>query len=197
MEKTIHKINFAKDDPVTITSHEVYFSLYQQLAGNDEETDNGEDPVARFASLFQKDFFDLIIVDECHRGSAKKDSNWRKILEYFSSAAQIGMTATPNPKVGKDFQNKVKQWFETDRNTPLYLEHAINIGTPSRPHKFDISDMDEDLVIECKCYTWTDSGNIPSAKLRGLNEAIFYFSFLPPQTEKNPSNGTCCSPPKK
>lgn len=89
-----------------------------------------------------------------------------------------------NPKVGKDFQNKVKQWFETDRNTPLYLEHAINIGTPSRPHKFDISDMDEDLVIECKCYTWTDSGNIPSAKLRGLNEAIFYFSFLPPQTEK-------------
>ena len=49
----------------------------------------------RLASLFQKDFFDLIIVDECHRGSAKKDSNWRKILEYFSSAAQIGMTATP------------------------------------------------------------------------------------------------------
>ena len=95
LEKTIHKINFAKDDPVTITSHEVYFSLYQQLAGNDEETDNGEDPVARFASLFQKDFFDLIIVDECHRGSAKKDSNWRKILEYFSSATQIGMTATP------------------------------------------------------------------------------------------------------
>jgi hypothetical protein len=77
--------------------------------------------------------------------------------------------------VGKDFQDKVKQWFETDTNTPLYLEHAINIGTPSRPHKFDISDMDEDLVIECKCYTWTDSGNIPSAKLRGLNEAIFYF----------------------
>jgi type I restriction enzyme R subunit len=68
LEETIHKINFAKDDPVTITSHEVYFSLYQQLAGNDEETDNGEDPVARFASLFQKDFFDLIIVDECHRG---------------------------------------------------------------------------------------------------------------------------------
>ena len=53
LEKTIHKINFAKDDPITITSHEVYFSLYQQLAGNDEETDNGDDPVARFASLFQ------------------------------------------------------------------------------------------------------------------------------------------------
>ncbi len=97
LEKTIHKINFAKDDPVTITSHEVYFSLYQQLAGNEEVEgdESGEEAVARFASLFNKDFFDLVIVDECHRGSAKKDSNWRKILEYFSSATQIGMTATP------------------------------------------------------------------------------------------------------
>ena len=97
LEKTIHKINFAKDDPVTVTSHEVYFSLYQQLAGNEEAEDegNGEETVARFAQLFSKDFFDLVIVDECHRGSAKKDSNWRRILDYFSSATQIGMTATP------------------------------------------------------------------------------------------------------
>lgn len=97
LEKTIHKINFAKDDPVTITSHEVYFSLYQQLSGNNEneEDESLEDSVERFAKLFNKDFFDLIIVDECHRGSAKKDSNWRKILDYFSSATQIGMTATP------------------------------------------------------------------------------------------------------
>jgi len=97
LEKTIHKVNFAKDDPVTVTSHEVFFSLYQQLAGNEESEDDesGEETVARFAKLFTKDFFDLVIVDECHRGSAKKDSNWRKILEYFSSATQIGMTATP------------------------------------------------------------------------------------------------------
>lgn len=97
LEKTIHKINFAKDDPVTVTSHEVYFSLYQQLAGNDENEDDGnsDETVERFAKLFSKDFFDLVIVDECHRGSAKMDSNWRRILEYFSSAAQIGMTATP------------------------------------------------------------------------------------------------------
>ena len=97
LEKTIHKINFAKDDPLTITSHEVYFSLYQQLMGNEEDDgeDGGEEMVARFAKLFSKDFFDLVIVDECHRGSAKKDSNWRKILEYFSGATQIGMTATP------------------------------------------------------------------------------------------------------
>ena len=97
LEKTIHKINFAKDAPVTVTSHEVYFSLYQQLAGNEDAEDegNGEEAVARFARLFSKDFFDLVIVDECHRGSAKKDSNWRRILDYFSSATQIGMTATP------------------------------------------------------------------------------------------------------
>ena len=97
LAKTIHKINFAKEDPATVTSHEVYFSLYQQLAGDEENGDeeSGEEAVARFAQLFRPDFFDLVIVDECHRGSAKKDSAWRKILDYFSSATQIGMTATP------------------------------------------------------------------------------------------------------
>lgn len=87
LEKTIHKINVAKDDPSSITSYEVYFSLYQQLVGDDEEE--------HYSALFQLDFFDLVIVDECHRGSAKEESRWRRILEYFSSATQIGMTATP------------------------------------------------------------------------------------------------------
>ena len=87
LEKVIHKINVAKDDPSTITSHQVYFSLYQQLVGEDDKE--------HFSELFRPDFFDLIIVDECHRGSAKEESRWRKILEYFSSATQIGMTATP------------------------------------------------------------------------------------------------------
>jgi len=94
LERTIHKINFAKDDPAMITSYEVYFSLYQQLADREDDEDENE-TVSRLASLFRPDFFDLVIVDECHRGSAKKDSSWRKILEYFSSATQIGMTATP------------------------------------------------------------------------------------------------------
>ena len=87
LEKVIHKINVAKDDKSTITSHEVYFSLYQQLVGDDDQE--------HFSELFSPDFFDLIIVDECHRGSAKEESRWRMILEYFSSATQIGMTATP------------------------------------------------------------------------------------------------------
>lgn len=97
LEKTIHKVNFSKDDPSTISSYEVYFSLYQQLAGNtdNDDEDSNEDTIEKFKTLFKPDFFDLIIVDECHRGSAKKDSNWRRILEYFESATQIGMTATP------------------------------------------------------------------------------------------------------
>ena len=87
LEKLTHKINVAKDDPNTITSYQVYFSLYQQLVGDDDKE--------HFSELFKPDFFDLIIVDECHRGSAKDESRWRRILEYFSSATQIGMTATP------------------------------------------------------------------------------------------------------
>ena len=87
LEKVIHKINVAKDDKSTITSHEVFFSLYQQLVGDDDKE--------HFSELFLPDFFDLIIVDECHRGSAKEESRWRRILEYFKSATQIGMTATP------------------------------------------------------------------------------------------------------
>ena len=87
LEKVIHKINVAKDDKSTITSHQVYFSLYQQLVGDDDKE--------HFSELFSPDFFDLIIVDECHRGSAKEESRWRRILDYFQSATQIGMTATP------------------------------------------------------------------------------------------------------
>ena len=87
LEKVTHKINVAKDNRSTITSHQVYFSLYQQLVGDDDRE--------HFSELFSPDFFDLIIVDECHRGSAKEESRWRRILEYFSSATQIGMTATP------------------------------------------------------------------------------------------------------
>ena len=87
LQKTIHKINVKNDNPNTITSYEVYFSLYQQLVGDDDKE--------HFRELFQPDFFDLIIVDECHRGSAKEESHWRRVLEYFSDAIQIGMTATP------------------------------------------------------------------------------------------------------
>ena len=96
LAKVIHKINYAKDDAKTISAYQVYFSLYQQLvAGSEKESDEDEDILYKLKELFRPDFFDLIIVDECHRGSAKAESRWRGILEYFSSATQIGMTATP------------------------------------------------------------------------------------------------------
>ena len=69
------------------SAYEIYFALYQQLVDENLE----KQP---FTEL-DPEFFDLIIVDECHRGSAKEDSQWRQILEYFTSATQIGMTATP------------------------------------------------------------------------------------------------------
>jgi type I restriction enzyme R subunit len=81
-EKIMTKIGDKKLD----SSYEIYMSLYHQLAG---------DANVESFRQFTPDFFDLIIVDECHRGSAKEESRWRKILEYFNSATQIGMTATP------------------------------------------------------------------------------------------------------
>lgn len=68
------------------SSYEIYLALYQQLTGDD-----GEETYLQF----KPDFFDLIVIDECHRGSAKEDSAWRKILDYFSSATHVGCTATP------------------------------------------------------------------------------------------------------
>ena len=82
-EEVMTKIKNRKMD----SSYEVFFALYQQLVDDNLDKQPYE--------AFSPDFFDLIIVDECHRGSAKADSQWRQILEYFNSATQIGMTATP------------------------------------------------------------------------------------------------------
>ena len=82
------KVQDAKID----SAYEVYMALYHQLVGKEGE----EDPFRQV----QPTFFDLIIVDECHRGSAKDDSAWRKVLEYFNNATQIGMTATPKAETG-------------------------------------------------------------------------------------------------
>ncbi len=87
LEKVIHKVDFSKDTATKISSYEVYFALYQQMVGNDD--------IPHFQELFEPEFFDLVIVDECHRGSAKEESRWRRVLEYFRTATQIGMTATP------------------------------------------------------------------------------------------------------
>jgi type I restriction enzyme R subunit len=76
-------------------SYEIYLCLYQAVTGSEEERN--------IYKQFSPDFFDLVIVDECHRGSAAEDANWRQVLEYFGSATQIGLTATP--KETRDVSN--------------------------------------------------------------------------------------------
>lgn len=111
-KKSMTKIKNKEMNP----AYEVYMALYQQLVSYEE---NVPDPFTEF----QPSFFDLILVDECHRGSAKDDSEWRKILEYFSSATQIGMTATPK---AVDGANNLEYFGE-----PLYtysLKQGIDDG---------------------------------------------------------------------
>lgn len=82
-ENAMTKVQNRKADK----SYEIYLSLYQAITGDEERK--------KIFKQFSPDFFDLIVIDECHRGSASEDSAWREILEYFSSATQIGLTATP------------------------------------------------------------------------------------------------------
>ena len=164
LQKTIHKVNVKKDQKNTVTSYEVYFSLYQQLVGDDDQE--------HFSELFAPDFFDLIIVDECHRGSAKEESRWRRVLEYFSDAVQIGMTATP--KETKYISNlsyfgepvytySLKEGIEDGFLAPFKVINVMtNIGEGWRPQKgqLDIygneipdriytnSDYDYNIIIE-------------------------------------------------
>ena len=173
LEKVIHKVNFSKDDPSTITSYQVYFSLYQQLTGgNDDQEEDINNTILKLKQLFRPDFFDLIIVDECHRGSAKKESNWRKILEYFASATQIGMTATP--KETKYISNidyfgepiytySLKEGIEDGFLAPFKVINVMtDIGEGWRPRKgqcdiygneiedriYTNSDYDYNIIIE-------------------------------------------------
>ncbi|NTU49672.1 MAG: DEAD/DEAH box helicase family protein [Desulfobulbaceae bacterium] len=113
-------------------SYEIYLSLYQAVSGTEEERN--------IYKQFSPDFFDLIVVDECHRGSAAEDSNWRQILEYFSSATQIGLTATP--KETKDISNS--DYF----GDPIFtysLRQGISDGFLA-PYKVVRIDIDKDLT---------------------------------------------------
>lgn len=112
-------------------AYEIYLALYQAITGQDEES--------KLFKAFSRDFFDLIIIDECHRGSAKDDSAWREILEYFSSATQIGLTATP--KETKYVSNM--NYF----GEPVYtysLKQGIEDGFLA-PYKVVRIDIDKDL----------------------------------------------------
>ncbi len=146
-------------------AYEIYLALYQGLTNYDEDKDAYRE--------FSRDFFDLIIVDECHRGSAAEDSAWREILEYFSSATQIGLTATP--KETKEISNidyfgkpiytyTLKQGIEDGFLAPYkVIRIGINVDLDGwRPEKgktdetgneiedriYNTKDYDKNLVID-------------------------------------------------
>lgn len=164
LEKTIYKVDFSDKECLNnIGSHEVNFALYHQMVGQNDEEHFRQIPAG---------YFDLIIVDECHRGSAKEDSNWRKVLEYFSSATQIGMTATPkeSAKVSNiDYFGEpvyvysLKQGIEDGFLAPFkVINVTTNIGDGWRPYKgqtdkygnliedriYNNSDYDYNIIIE-------------------------------------------------
>jgi type I restriction enzyme R subunit len=113
------------------TSYEIFLSLYQALTGPEEEQ--------KAYKNFSRDFFDLIVIDECHRGSAADDSAWREILYYFSAAAHVGLTATP--KETEEISNT------TYFGDPVYtysLKQGIDDGFLA-PYKVVRIDLDKDL----------------------------------------------------
>lgn len=125
------KVKNRKIDP----SYEIHLALYQAITGPDE--------VDKIFKNVSRDFFDLVIIDECHRGSAAEDSAWREILEYFSGAIQLGMTATP--KETKYVSNL------TYFGEPVYtysLKQGIEDGFLA-PYKVIRIDIDKDI------YGWT------------------------------------------
>lgn len=112
-------------------SYEIYLSLYQAVTGSEEEQN--------IYKQFSPDFFDLIVIDECHRGSASVDSAWRQILDYFSAATHVGLTATPK---------ETKEVSNTDYfGEPIYsysLKQGIEDGFLA-PYKVVRVDLDKDL----------------------------------------------------
>jgi len=112
-------------------SYEVYLALYQAVTGSEEEKN--------VYKQFSRTFFDLVVIDECHRGSAREDSAWREILEYFDSAVQLGLTATPK----ETKQVSTLTYF----GEPVYtysLKQGIEDGFLA-PYKVVRIDLDKDL----------------------------------------------------
>lgn len=167
LEKVTHKIDYSKDKNhlEELSSYQVFFALYQQLIGQND--------AKNYQELFPNpDYFDLVIVDECHRGSAKDDSNWRNILDYFSSATHIGMTATPKETKYQSsigyfgepvYTYSLKNGIEDGFLAPFkVINITTNIGDEWRPTKgqkdihgneiedriYNNSDYDYNIVIE-------------------------------------------------
>lgn len=156
LDKTIHKVSYQKDKGPGNTAYEVYFALYQQLIGQGGKQ--------QYKELFKPEFFDMVVVDECHRGSAKDDSNWREILDYFDGAIQLGMTATPKETKYQSsiayfdepiYTYSLKEGIEDGFLAPFKVVNiTTNIGDEWRPTKGQ-KDINGN-IIEDRIYNNTD-----------------------------------------
>ena len=124
-------------------SYEIYLCLYQAVTGTEEEQN--------IYKQFSPDFFDLIVIDECHRGSAAEDASWRQVLTYFSSATQIGLTATPKENTEVDDDGNVTipepEFNYKYFGNPIYtysLKQGIDDGFLA-PYKVIRVGLDKDL----------------------------------------------------
>ncbi len=134
-------------------SYEIYLSLYQAVTGTEDE--------ANIYKQFSPDFFDLIVVDECHRGSANEDSAWRDILTYFVSATHVGLTATP--KETKDVSN-IHYFGE-----PIYtysLKQGIEDGFLA-PYKVIRVDLDKDT------FGWRPTAGMTDNKGQLIEDRVY------------------------
>lgn len=93
------------------------------------------------------------------------------------------LSNSENPKKGKEFEESSRQALE-ERFKTNFRKHSINIGDPAKAHNFDLVSEDGNIIVECKNYSWTEAGNIPSAKTAFLNEAVLYLSHSPSNAKK-------------
>lgn len=93
------------------------------------------------------------------------------------------LSNSENPKKGRDFEEMVSQSLG-ERYKTSFKKQSINIGVPPKAHNFDLVSEDGNIIVECKNYSWTETGNIPSAKIAFLNEAILYLSHAPVSSKK-------------
>ena len=89
-----------------------------------------------------------------------------------------------NPHVGRDFEDKIREYF-AKQGLPLNSGVTVAIGINGKKfHSFDLGNTDKKVLVECKAHRWTESGNVPSAKLTVWNEAMFFFYASPPGYRK-------------
>jgi len=147
------------------TAHDVLFATYQALAGDAERSGIYLD--------YPQNFFDLIIIDECHRGGASDESNWRRILEYFDSAIQIGMTATPL----RSDNVKTYEYFK-DAVAVYSLRRGINDGFLA-PYRVLRVRLGEEVEEESVTAADTSTENATADGNEGGNDTEAEFKMLP------------------